>query len=78
MLKSADIEYMFGVDMDIFKRSIKKRKDLTEKYPSTANTQDGRPQTPVDKSPEKSGSSFSTLIVFKVWRFWLTNESVKM
>ena len=63
-VKQSDVEDILGVNMDIFKRSIKKRNDLVyggfrpswkteDRYHSTthSNPQDGRPHLPPDRSP---------------------------
>ena len=63
-VKQSDLEDILGVNMDIFKRSIKKRNDLVyggfrpswkteDRYHSTthSNPRDGRPHLPPDRSP---------------------------
>ena len=63
-VKQSDVEDILGVNMDIFKRSIKKRNDLVlrgfrpswkteDSYHSTtpSNPRDGRPHIPQDRSP---------------------------
>ena len=63
-LKQSDVEDILGFNMDIFKRSIKKRNDLVcggfrpswkteDRYHSTtpSSTQDGRPHFPPNRSP---------------------------